>query len=135
MLFITIREYLSMYMNSLHKSLFHHSIFICILYSLYIYSALSYTYLATLAETPMDYEAVDTILLFTACEIRACFNVGIVDDNIAELTERFSVKLNRTDGLDERITLDPIVAEVEIVDNDGEWMNNVIFLIRMQDPC
>ena len=52
--------------------------------------------------------------------------MGIVDDNVAELTERFSVKLNRTDGLDERITLDPVVAEIEIIDNDGEWMNNVI---------
>ena len=75
----------------------------------------------------MDYEEVDTILLFTACETRACINVGIVDDNVAELTERFSVKLDSTDGLDERITLDPVVAEVEIVDNDCEWMNNVTY--------
>ena len=63
--------------------------------------------------------------------------MGIVDDNVAELTERFSVKLNRTVSLDTRITLDPVEAEIEIIDNDGECMNNVIklFLILMQDPC
>ena len=44
----------------------------------------------------------------------------IVDDNVAELTERFSVKLGRTDGLHQRITLDPVVAEVEIIVEDGE---------------
>ena len=64
--------------------------------------------------------------MFRACETRACTNVAIVDDNVAELTERFSVKLIRTDGLDPRITLDPVVAEVEIIDDDdGECMNNI----------
>ena len=68
----------------------------------------------------MDYGEVEVILLFRSCETRACTNVTIVDDNVAELTERFSVKLNRTDGLDPRITLDPVVADVEIMDKDGE---------------
>ena len=60
------------------------------------------------------------ILMFRSCETRVCTNVTIVDDNVAELTERFSVKLSRTDGLDPRITLDPVVAEVEFIDDDGE---------------
>ena len=30
------------------------------------------------------------------------------------------MKLSRTDGLDQRITLDPVVAEVEIIVEDGE---------------
>ena len=69
----------------------------------------------------MDYGEVETILLFSSCETRVCTNVTIVDDNVAELTERFSVKLGRTDGLDPRITLDPVVSEVEIMDDgDGE---------------
>ena len=72
----------------------------------------------------MDYEEVDIILIFRSCNTTVCTNITIVDDNVAELTERFFVKLNRTDGLDERITLDPDVAEVEIIDNDGECMNN-----------
>ena len=69
----------------------------------------------------MDYGEVETILMFRACETRVCTNVAIVDDNVAELTERFFVELNRTDGLNPRITLDPVVSEVEIVDDgDGE---------------
>ena len=73
----------------------------------------------------MDYEEVDTILIFRSCETRVCTNVTIEDDSVAETAESFSVKLNRTDDLDPRITLDPVVAEIEIIDNDGEWMNNV----------
>ena len=68
----------------------------------------------------MDYGEVETILMFRCCETRECTNMTIVDDNVAELTERFSVKLSRTDGLDPRITLDPVVAEFEFVDDDGE---------------
>ena len=73
----------------------------------------------------LDYEAVDTILMFRSCETRVCTNITIVDDNVAELTERFFVRLGRTVGLDTRITLDPVEAEIEITDGDGEWMNNV----------
>ena len=73
----------------------------------------------------MDY-GKEAILMFSSCETRACTNLTIVDDIAAELTEMFSVKLNRSDGLDQRITLDPVVAEVEIMDKDGELMNDVI---------
>ena len=66
-----------------------------------------------------DYKEVETSLMFRSCETRACTNVVILDDNVAELTERFSVKLSRNVSLDSGITLDPIVAEVEIIDNDG----------------
>ena len=67
----------------------------------------------------MDY-GKEAILMFSSCETRACTSLTIIDDNVAELTERFSVKLNRTDGLDPIITLDPVVAEVTIMDKDGE---------------
>ena len=60
------------------------------------------------------------ILMFRSCETRVCTNVNIVDDNVEELTERFSVKLSRTVDLNPRITLDPVVAEIEIIDDDGE---------------
>ena len=49
-----------------------------------------------------------------------CTNVAILDDNVEKLTERFSVKLSRTVDLNPRIILDPVVAEVEIIDDDGE---------------
>ena len=63
---------------------------------------------------------MDTILIFRSCETRACINVTIVDDNVTELTEWFSVKLGRTDSLNPRITLNPFVAVVEIMTNNGE---------------
>ena len=91
----------------------------------------------------LDYWEVDTILMFEACETRVCTNVTIVDDDVAELTERFFARLGRTVGLDTRITLDPVEAEIEIIDGDGEWMNNVInwhsilfvYLIPVQGLC
>ena len=38
-------------------------------------------------------------------------------DMIAEMTESFFVTLERTPGLDSRITLDPVDGLIEIVDN------------------
>ena len=38
---------------------------------------------------------------------------------ICELTESFFVTLERTPGLDSRITLDPVDGEIEISDDDG----------------
>ena len=78
-----------------------------------------------LAETPMDYDVVDTILIFKSCDTRACTNMNIVCDNVAEPTEWFSVKLSRTGGLNPSITLNPFVAVIEITANNGEWMNNI----------
>ena len=74
---------------------------------------------ATLAETSMDYDVVETILIFRSCETRACTNVTIVDDKIAEPTEWFSVKLGRTDNLNPRLILNPFVAVIEITANNG----------------
>ena len=68
---------------------------------------------------PMDYGAVSTFLMFDSCEMQSCTNITIVDDMVLELLESFSVTLERTPGLDDRITLDPIDGVVEINDNDG----------------
>ena len=67
----------------------------------------------------MDYGAVSTFLMFDSCEMQSCTNITIVDDTVLELPESFSVTLERTTGLDDRITLDPIDGVVEINDNDG----------------
>ena len=69
--------------------------------------------------TPMDYLGVSTILMFEECDRRRCVNVTIVDDKVLEMTESFTVTLERTPGLDSRITLDPVDGVVEITD-DGE---------------
>ena len=57
--------------------------------------------------------------MFAACQRRSCVNVTIVDDEVLEMVvESFNVTLERTPGLDNRITLNPVNGVVEIRDND-----------------
>ena len=74
-------------------------------------------------ENPMDYLELNTILSFAACETRSCVNVTIVDDLVDEpdLIEFFHYTLERTPGLDPRISLDPVDGVVEIIDDDGKY--------------
>jgi hypothetical protein len=44
--------------------------------------------------------------------------ITIKNDAVPENTESFFVNLLRTPDLDSRITLDPVLAEIEITDND-----------------
>ena len=67
----------------------------------------------------MDYIELSTILSFPTCGTRQCVNVTIVDDDVLENVESFDVTLERTPGLDMRITLDPVDGVIEIRDDDG----------------
>ena len=67
--------------------------------------------------SPMDYGNISINLSFDSCEIRQCTEIRIVDDMIMEMTESFLVTLERTPGLDDRITLNPVNGLVEILDN------------------
>ena len=58
--------------------------------------------------------------MFDSCDKESCINISIVDDDVIENTESFSVLLEETPGLDIRITLDPVEAEIQIIDNDSE---------------
>ena len=69
---------------------------------------------------PMDYQGLNSILSFAACEIQRCVNVTIVDDLVDEAEEFFHFTLERTPGLDSRISLDPVDGQVFIVDDDGK---------------
>ena len=69
--------------------------------------------------TPMDYGDVSTIVRFAACETRHCVNITIVDDRRHERDEAFAITLERTPGLNDRITLDPANGVVTILD-DGK---------------
>ena len=69
----------------------------------------------------MDYGSVNVTLTFAECQRRSCVNVSIVDDDAIELTESFSITLERTLGLDDRIELGPVDGEVQINDNDGAF--------------
>ena len=57
-------------------------------------------------------------MTFSACETRHCVNVTIIDDSVGEPDESFSYTLERTLGLDPRITLTPSDGEAVIVDDD-----------------
>ena len=68
----------------------------------------------------MDYDGIFTTLMFAACETRQCVNVTIKDDGIPEQMESFSVTLERTSALDVRVRLDPVDAQIEIIDSNSK---------------
>ena len=57
---------------------------------------------------------------FAACETRQCVNVTIVDDTPNEPVDVFDITLERTLGLDTRISLDPVDARVVIYDEKSK---------------
>ena len=68
----------------------------------------------------MDYAALSAVILdFDACDTRQCVFLTVEDDLVLEMDESLEITLNRTAGLDSRITLDPTEGEVVIVDTDG----------------
>ena len=70
----------------------------------------------------MDYGALSTILMFGECDTRLCVNISIVDDLVLETMETVYIKLNRTADLDIRIQLDPVDAEIQIIDDDSTYI-------------
>ena len=54
-------------------------------------------------------------------------DVPIMDDKTLELTETFIVTLDRTPALENRITLNPVDGDIEILDNDGCKYDNFDF--------
>ena len=76
---------------------------------------------------------ISTILMFDSCDKKSCINISIVDDDVIENTESFSVLLAETPGLIIRIMLDPVEAEIEIIDNDSEfsWTAQYVLVIPM----
>ena len=68
----------------------------------------------------MDYVSLDGLLMFGSCEREACITITIVNDLVDEEEELFHVDLERTPGLDMRISLAPIEAEIIIEDDDSE---------------
>lgn len=73
----------------------------------------------------MDYGALSIILMFDECDTQLCVNISIVDDLVLETTETVYVTLNRTADLDARIQLEPVDAEIQIVDDDGTYISLV----------
>ena len=65
----------------------------------------------------MDYIGLSMILSFPSCETKQCLNIVIVIDLVDEPVEKFDVTLERTTGLDPRISLQPVDARI-IIDDD-----------------
>ena len=57
---------------------------------------------------------------FSIGERKDCYSITIYNDDTQENTETFTVTLNRTSGLDPRIKLEDIVADVSILDADSK---------------
>ena len=69
---------------------------------------------------PLDYIGLASILNFAACETRKCVEITIVDDTPNEPVEEFDITMERTLGLDTRISLDPVGARVVIYDEKSK---------------
>ena len=86
------------------------------------------------AVSPMDYFGTSSILSFAECQVRECILVPINDDQILELLEFFRAVLDRTDGPSDRITLNPVNAVVNILDNDGELQARILHTHHTHTP-
>ena len=75
----------------------------------------------------MDYEALSTIIFFGACATLSCASVTIVDDRVYEPEQFFGVTLERTPGLDSRITLDPVDGQI-VINSDNNGKSNLHYI-------
>ena len=66
-----------------------------------------------------DYSALVESLRLPHCTKEQCVDINITDDSISEPQESFTVSLMRSDGIGDEIQLEPDVAEIIIIDNDG----------------
>ena len=59
-------------------------------------------------------------IYFSIGERKDCYSITIYNDDTQENTETVTVTLNRTSGLDSRIRLEDIAADVSILDADSK---------------
>ena len=55
----------------------------------------------------------------------------IMDDITLENDESFGITLQRTRGLDRRITLNPVNGVVEVADNDGRYDDYMVVHVNL----
>ena len=53
--------------------------------------------------------------------MKRCVWISIPDDGVLELSKSFRVNLEKTAGLDDRFTINPAAADVEIINDDCEY--------------
>ena len=64
-------------------------------------------------------------LRFPSCDDRYCTDVRIINDNVVEQLELFTVSLWRSEGTGNEIQLEPAEMEIIITDNDGVFMQHI----------
>ena len=72
------------------------------------------------ADSPEDYISMDTLLLFEPNDAESCVDVIIQNDNIVEQTESFTVTLEKSLDLNDRVILNHTDRTISIIDDDGE---------------
>lgn len=69
---------------------------------------------------------------FAPCQTYSCETITITSDPVVENRESFTVTLERTSDLDNRITLSPVNASVVINDSDGMLCKMLFRLVCSQ---
>ena len=77
-----------------------------------------------------DYGQLQVFLSFSACQDKACTDIAISDDIIAEYEESFTISLERTPDLDSRISLSAESGIINIMDDDGMLFEYFLLLIE-----
>ena len=79
-----------------------------------------HVHLSTLG-SDADYAALanPTLLRFVRCKIKECVSIHIINDEIVENTETFSVSLEESTGLNDKFELNPGQLFIDINDDDG----------------
>ena len=66
----------------------------------------------------------DQLIRFSPCQRSSCVVVSIEEDDVVEKTERVVIRLERTDGLSNRIRIGISSGVIEVEDdNDGTCCN------------
>lgn len=79
----------------------------------------AYYFTLFLTTAGIDYSPVSTQLLFQRTVTRQCRNIAIVQDDVLEADETFSLQLS---SLDQNVTLIPDSATITIENNDSECL-------------
>lgn len=71
-----------------------------------------------------DFNQITTTLTFSSSQSRDCVNIGIIDEDIVEFNEVFTVSLSE-DNVQIRLVA-PIQATVTIQDTDGKKREAIV---------
>ena len=93
---------------------------VCMISSMHVFVQIYYHDYPICSSTNIFY--ADNILMgFDPCLIQYCVAVPTEDDDVVEKTKRVVIHLERTDDLDNRITIGVPSGEIEIMDNDSVY--------------